>query len=76
MELIDHKAVMAIRDKAYRAIQADKEGLWKLWHQAKTEWDREVLMTHVMFQQSFDEGFDRGYDAGRHDGALYGEDEG
>lgn len=75
MELIDHKAVIAIRDKAYRAIQIDK-GLWKLWHEQHDEYGRECLMTQVIFQQSFDEGYSMGYDDGRQDGALYGGDEG
>lgn len=72
--------VLLIRDKAYRFIQADKKGLWKLWHEAKTEYDRELIMTHVVFEQTwekaYDEGYDAGYDNGRRDGDLYGGDEG
>lgn len=67
---MDREAVLLVRDKAYRFIQADKEGLWKLWHEAKTEHDRELIMTHAVFCQSFD----RGYHDGWNDGHAYAKD--
>lgn len=70
---MDKEAVLLVRDKAYRFIQADKEGLWKLWHEAKTEHDRELIMTHVIFEQTWEKAYDEGHAQGVHDGSFWEE---
>lgn len=63
---MDREAAKLVAHKAFKAIQASPE-LWRLWCDAKESIDRDLLMVHMVFEQSFAEGFDKGYDEGYND---------
>jgi hypothetical protein len=67
---MDREAMLNLRDQAYFKIQNDKEGLWKQWHECKTENDRELLMTWAISEIVHERGFDDGYSAGYEDGSI------
>jgi hypothetical protein len=62
---MDRVALLELRGQAFRKIRED-DGMWEQWHECKTDYDRELLMTWAIFEIVYARGFDDGY----HDGCL------
>jgi len=56
----EEKKFMDIRARAFKIIQNDPD-LYKEWHCAKMQSDRELLMTKIIYEMGHDAGCEEGY---------------